>query len=86
MNTASTAMSAEQAVQESLSGAHAPMSKVFPGGIATTVGASAEVHLVLGAPAQTLKPCEKHPDRYCNCEGYYPACRDAAGSTTGKKL
>ncbi|MER9911654.1 hypothetical protein NKJ71_13575 [Mesorhizobium sp. M0050] len=36
---------------------------------------------------QTLKPCEKHPDRYCNCEGYYPACRDAAlvGSTTGEK-
>ncbi|MER9685885.1 Lar family restriction alleviation protein [Mesorhizobium sp. M0139] len=34
---------------------------------------------------QTLKPCEKHPDRYCNCEGYYPACRDAALSTTGEK-
>lgn len=24
-----------------------------------------------------LKQCEKHPERYCNCEGYFPACRDA---------
>ncbi|TIU94669.1 MAG: hypothetical protein E5W09_22580 [Mesorhizobium sp.] len=25
----------------------------------------------------TLKQCEKHPERYCNCEGYFPACREA---------
>ncbi|RUV65810.1 hypothetical protein EOA64_00240 [Mesorhizobium sp. M1A.F.Ca.IN.022.02.1.1] len=23
-----------------------------------------------------LKPCTKHPDRYCNCEGFIPACWD----------
>lgn len=28
----------------------------------------------------TFKPCEKHPERYCNCEGFYPACRDAPAS------
>lgn len=27
-----------------------------------------------------LKPCEKHPDRYCNCEGFLPACREASAS------
>lgn len=30
---------------------------------------------VASTEMQTLKPCEKHPERYCNCEGFYPACR-----------
>lgn len=38
MNAPSNPMSPERAVQEALSGAHAPMSKVFPGKVATTVG------------------------------------------------
>ncbi|ESX17898.1 hypothetical protein X766_16030 [Mesorhizobium sp. LSJC255A00] len=54
-------------------------------GNAYTPGSGSEVHLVLGASAQTFKPCENHPERYCNCEGYYPACREAALSTTGEK-
>ncbi|RUW04022.1 hypothetical protein [Mesorhizobium sp. M1A.F.Ca.IN.020.04.1.1] len=28
----------------------------------------------------TLKPCTKHPDRYCNCEGFVPACWDGQGT------
>ncbi|WP_287099863.1 hypothetical protein [Mesorhizobium sp.] len=36
--------------------------------------------------AQTLKPCEKHSERYCNCEGFYPACREAPASTTADGL
>lgn len=35
----------------------------------------------LAATPQTLKPCEKHPERYCNCEGY-PACREGAAPST----
>lgn len=30
----------------------------------------------------TPKPCEKYPDRYCNCS-FYPACRDEPGPTAG---
>lgn len=33
-----------------------------------------------------MKPCEKYPERYCNCEGFYPACREAPASTASKAV
>ncbi|PBB41728.1 hypothetical protein CK222_21465 [Mesorhizobium sp. WSM3866] len=36
-----------------------------------------------GQQPLTLKPCEKDPYRYCNCEGFYPACRQAPASNAG---
>lgn len=35
---------------------------------------------------QTLKPCKKHPDRYCNCEGFVPACWDGQAAIAMQKL
>lgn len=34
------------------------------------------------AAGVTMRPCEKHPERYCNCQSFYPACREwpATGS------
>lgn len=33
--------------------------------------------------AFNFKPCEKNPSVYCNCEGFYPGCREAPASVTG---
>lgn len=49
------------------------------------IGAGFELFPIPDAIMQplTLKPCEKDPYRYCNCEGFYPACRQAPASNAG---
>ncbi|RUW55595.1 hypothetical protein EOA32_00825 [Mesorhizobium sp. M1A.F.Ca.ET.072.01.1.1] len=31
-----------------------------------------------------FKPCEKNRCVYCNCEGFYPACRQAPASVESR--
>lgn len=48
------------------------------------VGAGFELFPLPDAPSQpqafNFKPCEKNPCVYCNCDGFYPACREAPAS------
>lgn len=43
------------------------------------------ITLIGATTTAVVKPCEQHPNVYCNCDGFYPACREAPVSTTGRK-
>ncbi|RWE37448.1 hypothetical protein [Mesorhizobium sp.] len=43
----------------------------------STARAAVDEALKQSSQPQTLKLCETRADVYCNCEGFYPACREA---------